>query len=156
MLKKGLLVALAALVVDQLHKNLMLHYFGFASGRMVEVTSFFNLVMVWNHGISFGILNNGTDDNALTLIIMALAIVSFLLFWLKKAENKYQATAIGLIIGGALGNVIDRAIYGAVADFFDFYIGTYHWPAFNIADSTIFIGVFLLVIESFIGIKKKS
>jgi len=154
-LRTGSIVALVALVADQLHKYLMLHEFGFMAGRFVEVTSFFNLVMVWNYGISFGMLNDADDGKqALILIIMTLAIVSFLFFWLRKAESKFQAASIGLVIGGALGNMLDRIFYGAVADFFDFHIAANHWPAFNIADVAISVGVFLLVVESFIGIKK--
>lgn len=154
-LTNGFIVALIVLVADQLHKYIMLHEFGFINGRFVEVTSFFNLVMVWNYGISFGIMNEGENSKqALMLVIMMLAIISFLVFWLRKAESKFQAVSIGLVIGGALGNMVDRIIYGAVADFLDFHINNYHWPAFNVADIAISVGVFLLVIESFVGIKK--
>jgi signal peptidase II len=149
MLKKGLLIALIALVVDQVHKYWMLHIFNIDEIGMVQVTSFFNLVMVWNHGISFGMFNDGDPHQyqPLMLSLLALVIVTILLFWLKKAENKFQVWGIGLVIGGALGNVIDRTLYGAVADFLDFHYDGFHWPAFNFADSFICVGVFLLVFE---------
>ena len=154
MMKRGLMIAFLVLVLDQFHKQFMLHYVGMIDGRIIEVTSFFNLVMVWNYGISFGILNNGSSSNALILVVMALAITAFLVLWLKKAENKYQAYTIGMVIGGALGNATDRIIYGAVADFLDFHYKNSHYPAFNVADIAISVGVFLLVVESFFGIKK--
>lgn len=167
-LKKGVLVALITLVLDQIHKSIMIYWVKMPNffmdglpvlqggGQVIEVTSFFNLVMVWNYGISFGMFSDSENSKALMLSILALAIVGFLLYLLRKAENAYTAWSIGLIIGGAIGNVIDRAVYGAVADFFDFHIAGYHWPAFNIADSTIFIGVFLLVTESFFNINKSD
>jgi signal peptidase II len=111
--KNGLLVALAVFAADQLHKYIMLHQFDFIDGKMVEVTSFFNLVMVWNYGISFGMMNNGSADNAIILAAMAVAIVSILVIWLRKITSKYEAIAVGMIIGGALGNALDRVMYGA-------------------------------------------
>lgn len=155
-LKTGLIIALFVLAADQLHKYIMLFEFDFIKGRMVEVTSFFNLVMVWNYGVSFGMMNDGENTKQVILLVtITLAIVAFLAFWLKKAESKLQSYSIGMVIGGALGNMTDRIIHGAVADFFDFYYNNYHWPAFNIADIAISVGVFLLVVESFIGIKEK-
>lgn len=122
----------------------------------VEVTSFLNFVMVWNRGVSFGMLNNN-EPSALQpylLSAFALLVVGILIYWLRSVADKYNATAIGLVTGGAIGNTIDRLIYGAVADFFDFHAWGYHWPAFNIADSVILIGVFMLVTDSFFNIKK--
>lgn len=149
MLKKGLVIAVIALIIDQIHKYVMLHVVNIGEVRTIEVTSFFNLVMVWNHGISFGMFNDGDPHQyqPMMLSLLSIAIVTILLLWLKKAETKWQVWGLGLVIGGALGNVIDRLIYGAVADFLDFYVGTYHWPAFNLADSFICVGVFLLVLE---------
>lgn len=157
MLKRGLIIAAIAFIIDQLHKTWMLHSYEIAEKGKVQITEFFNLVMVWNHGVSFGMFNDGPSKvQAYLLVILSLIIVGVLLVWLKKLhDEKWNATAIGLVIGGALGNVLDRLLYGAVADFFDFHVAGYHWPAFNFADSFIFIGVFMLVTEGFF-VKKKA
>lgn len=150
----GVIIMLLALIADQLHKYIMLHVVGMMDGRIIEVTSFFNIVMVWNYGISFGMFNDGTSSNAYILVIMSVAVCGFLFAWLRRTNSKLQTIALGMVIGGALGNAVDRLAYGAVADFLDFYIGRNHWPAFNIADICISVGVFLLVIESFFDIRK--
>jgi signal peptidase II len=98
--------------------------------------------------VSFGLFATGTDLGPWILSILALVIVAVLLFWLRKAEGILIPIAIGLIVGGAIGNVIDRVIYGAVVDFLDVYWGSYHWPAFNVADSSITVGAILLVADS--------
>ncbi len=110
---------------------------------------FFNLTMVWNQGISFGLLHSDSNDGPLILSALSLIIVLFFLFWLRKSTSALQSTAIAMIIGGALGNVMDRLRFGAVIDFLDFYAGGIHFPAFNLADSCVCIGVFLLIIPSF-------
>ena len=155
-LKTGIIIALAILAADQLHKYLMLHTVGMIDGRVIEVTSFFNLVMVWNYGISFGMFNNGSPANAYLLSFMAVAISAFLYVWMKRTNSKWQTIALGMVIGGAIGNAIDRVIYGAVADFLDFHYYHDHWPAFNVADISISVGVFLLVVESFFDIRKNK
>lgn len=114
---------------------------GFAS---VSVMSNFNLTMVWNEGVSFGMMQG---SNILFLTGLALVISAILLYCLMKSETVFEAVSYGMIIGGAMGNVIDRLRFGAVADFFDVYVGTYHWPAFNIADACITIGVVFLLVQ---------
>lgn len=147
----GLLLALAILVADQILKGWIVEEV-MNPPRVIEVTPFFNIVMVWNRGISFGLFNSGSSLNALILPILALLIVALLLYWLWRAEGRLAPTALGLIIGGALGNVIDRFNYdGAVADFLDFHVAGYHWPAFNLADAAICVGAFLFVLESLFG-----
>ncbi len=145
---KGIVIALVVLLLDQLNK---FHLVGkFRSGEMiapVEVTPFFNLVMVWNPGISFGMFQD-MHHAPYFFSALALIIVAILLIWLRKCESKMQMWAIGFVIGGAIGNVIDRILYGKVADFYDFHIAGYHWPAFNIADSAVFIGAVMLCIDS--------
>ena len=108
----------------------------------VQVAPFFNIVLVWNYGISFGIFAGHRQP--LLLVIMSAAIIAILLLWLAKNTSTFTACALGFIMGGAIGNVIDRLRFGAVVDFLDFHIDNYHWPAFNIADSCIFIGVVVL------------
>lgn len=117
--------------------------------RGVEVTPFFNLVLVWNYGISFGMLSEHGDAVRLGLIAVTIAIIVGLCLWLRRVSDRYTASAIGLVLGGAVGNLLDRFRYGAVVDFLDFHWGPYHWPAFNVADSAIVVGVALLAWKSF-------
>jgi len=142
-------VALLVLVLDQLVKWVMLELVGIASRPAVEVTGWFKLVMVWNHGISFGMLSAPESYMPYVLILVAL-LISGLLLWLGlRAHHPREWIAYAMIIGGAIGNVIDRIRFGAVADFFYFHIGRIGWPAFNIADAAICIGVMLLLWQSF-------
>ncbi len=116
--------------------------------RVIPVTPFFNLVIGWNRGVSFGLFGGDSGLNSWILVLIALAIVVMLLLWLRRAETPWMAAAIGLIIGGALGNVIDRLVAGAVADFLDFHLAGYHWPAFNVADTAIAVGAAALILDS--------
>ncbi len=113
----------------------------------LEITSFFNLVQVWNRGVSFGMLNDLTHGK-LIIICLNLTISSILVVWLFKNKHPYLTLSLSFIIGGALGNLIDRIMNNAVADFLDFHIMGYHWPAFNLADSFVFIGVAMLLLEN--------
>lgn len=111
------------------------------------ITSFFNIVMVWNYGVSFGMFNTQDDQGALILSILAMILVLILLIWMMDTKNRTQGLCLALIIGGAIGNVFDRMRFGAVIDFLDIHVYGYHWPAFNIADSCIVIGVFFLILH---------
>lgn len=111
----------------------------------IEMTSFFNLTMVWNEGVSFGMFQNG---NPWPLTVVSLGIASLFGVWLTRAKSWVEAITLSLVIGGALGNVIDRIHFGAVADFLDFHIYGWHYPAFNLADSFITVGIVLLLIYS--------
>ncbi len=120
--------------------------------QVIPVTSFFNIVLGFNRGVSFGIFDNGSQIARWLLVILALAISAALVVWMTRAATWWVVAALGLIVGGALGNVIDRALIGAVVDFLDFYWAEYHWPAFNIADSAIFAGAAVLIADSlFVG-----
>ena len=112
------------------------------------MTPFFNLVLAWNPGVSFGMFNSGSPLAVWGLAAVALLIVVALLVWLTRVGHWLGAAAIGLIVGGAVGNVIDRLRFGAVADFLDFHVSGYHWPAFNVADSAITIGVLFLLYDA--------
>ena len=114
----------------------------------IEVLAFFNIVLAYNRGVSFGMFAAGSDAGKWMLVGVAGVITVFLLHWLTKATNRLSVWALGLIIGGAIGNVIDRIVTGAVVDFLDFHAYGYHWPAFNVADISIFIGAALLIAES--------
>lgn len=117
----------------------------------VPVTDFFNLVLVWNTGVSFGMFQSGSEIGRWLLVGLAVAIAVILLFWLRREQSVLSRLAIWLILAGALGNVIDRVRYGAVVDFLDFHAFGYHWPAFNVADSAIVVGAALLVGDSLFG-----
>lgn len=121
----------------------------------IKITDFFSLVYVWNRGVSFGMFNKLKDSQLIFTIIQFL-IIMVLFFWLFSNEKRHFTYALGLIIGGAFGNVIDRINKGAVADFLDFHIGAYHWPAFNLADSCVFIGVVILIFDEVIFSKKND
>jgi signal peptidase II len=114
----------------------------------IDLLPFFNLVMVWNKGISFGLFNDHSTYGPLLLIILACIIVAVFCVWLRRTTSALTAAGLVLIIGGALGNMLDRVRFGAVADFLDFHLFGYHWPAFNIADSAICIGIAMLLIYS--------
>jgi signal peptidase II len=147
MLRLGLGVALAVAVLDRLSKVLMLSLFE-EVGEAIEVTSFLNLVMVWNPGVSFGLLQSWSPFMPWLLSALSGAIVGGLVWWLAKAKGRWLSGALGLVIGGAVGNVIDRLWYGAVADFIDFHLAGHHWPAFNVADTAIVVGVAVLVLDA--------
>ena len=154
MAKTGYLIAVPVILFDQITKWWILASI-MQPPRTIPLTAFFNLVLAWNNGISFGLFNNNSDSNALILSILAIFIIICLHFWLNKAETKKIAIGLGLIIGGAIGNVIDRLVHGAVVDFLDFYFNTYHWPAFNVADSCITIGAIILIFDSLFSINQK-
>ena len=162
----GFSIALDILILDQISKWLILEYvmraqvqpnaspvglwdwlmkapprFPYAS---VEVLPFFNLTMVWNEGISFGMFHG---SGIWILCGMALVITVLFSVWLTRAKGWLQAVSLALVIGGAIGNVMDRLRFGAVADFFDFHIMGWHYPAFNVADCAIVVGIALLVID---------
>ncbi len=152
----GLLMAATMIALDQLSKHYLLGIFRLPERGQVEVLPFFNLVSVWNHGVSFGMFSNPEGAGRFILIAIAAVIALVLYGWLRKAEGRLASLAIGLVIGGALGNIIDRLVLGAVFDFLDVHAYGYHWPAFNVADSAICIGVFILCIESFLPSRIKE
>ncbi len=139
----GLLFSLLVIVVDQITKNLVvvLMYEGHK-----EILPVFNLVHVWNRGVSFGLFNH-EHSGAWLLSLLSLAITAFFLRWLWKTDHKPLAVAIGCVIGGALGNVIDRIRFQAVVDFLDFHWGDWHYPAFNVADSAIVLGIAYIILD---------
>ena len=147
LMRAGLILAAIIIVADQASKWLLQDML--LKQPVIEVIpGFFNLVMVWNRGISFGMLGGAGALPPWVLSAIAVAICVGLFLWLRAARSRWTAWAIGLVIGGAIGNVIDRARWGAVFDFADFYIGRWHWPAFNVADAAIVVGVLALLAES--------
>lgn len=155
MFLQGLGLAALVLIVDQASKFALLEAFSYVPD-VVPITGFFNVVLVWNKGISFGLFNNGSPWVSYVLTGLALGISGFLVYWLRKNERRLTMIAIGLVLGGALGNVIDRLVHGAVVDFLDFYAFGYHWPAFNVADSAISVGVVLVLLDGLFEGRKRA
>lgn len=151
----GLSMAFLAFVVDQFSKWQTAVFFVNEESPKA-ITSFFNLVEAWNTGVSFSLFDDGGVWGAVALSIFALLVVVFLLSWLRHETSPLVQAALGLIIGGALGNVVDRLRFGAVYDFLDFHYRGWHWPAFNAADSFICIGAFLIIVHSLVNHKKTS
>jgi signal peptidase II len=142
----GFAAAVVALAVDQAHKAWMLGPFAIEEKGRVALTPFLDLVMVWNRGISYGLLTQEGDVGR--IILIAIGLVGAVLFgwWLWATRGLLAAVSLGLILGGALSNVIDRLVYGAVADFFLLHWGDFEWYVFNLADVWIVAGVVGLVL----------
>lgn len=143
----GLITALLALAADQLNKYWMIEIYEIGSRGRVAVTSYLDLVMLWNPGISFGQLPQYGDLGRYILIGFSAVAVIAMSIWLAYAHSRLIAASVGLIVGGALGNLIDRIVHGAVADFFSFHYAGYYWYVFNIADVAITLGVLGLLID---------
>lgn len=150
MIRYGLLISLLVVALDQATK-LWVVFDVMSPPQIIEVTSFFNIVMVWNKGASFGLFSTDSPWTRYGLAAVAIVITVVMIVWLRKAETRWLATGLGLVIGGAIGNVIDRFAYGAVADFLDFHVAGYHWPSFNAADISICVGVGFLLLDGLIG-----
>lgn len=146
-----LALCLGVVCLDQLTKFWILQHLNGSGANFIQIIPrFFQLVVVWNHGVSFGMFNN-SGANQWILVIISLLVIMALLYWFTKTQqsNLLAAISIALIVGGAFGNIIDRLYHGAVLDFLLFYWRQYHYPAFNIADSAICVGAFLLFCSSF-------
>jgi signal peptidase II len=166
--RQGAVVAVAALAADQIFKNVMLYALNFICAEprpptvlvlpecglrdllpQIEIAPFLNLVMVWNRGVSYGLFQAGGLSGTIMLTVFSLAAVAALSWWLRSADRRLLAWGLGLVIGGALGNVIDRILYGAVADFFHFHAFGRDWYVFNVADAAITVGVVALLVDAF-------
>jgi signal peptidase II len=154
--RQAMALVVATLLVDQLSKELLLHYLLKAGASVPVIDDFLRLVIVWNRGVSFGILGGDRALPAWALSGVAVVVCVGLFVWLRRTDRPLAAWGIGLVIGGAIGNVIDRARWGAVFDFADFHVREWHWPAFNVADSAIVVGVGLMLIDSLIGEKRRA
>jgi signal peptidase II len=155
-LRAGILSAVVTLVLDQASKTWLLHVFDLARKGTVKVTPFFDLWLAWNIGISFGWLQSDSQAAQIALMaVKAIAVVA-LAIWMARSRTLLATIALGLIIGGAIGNGIDRLVYGAVVDFALFHIeiggNTYNWYVFNLADVAIVAGVAALLYDSLLGV----
>jgi lipoprotein signal peptidase len=152
MLRIGLILAAVILVADQASKWAMLEVLRLPEVRHIPLVALgpfgFDLTMVWNRGVTFGMLSGDAPWTQAALGAVALLIAAFLLRWMARAENRATALALGAVVGGAVGNVIDRARFGAVADFFDAHAWGWHWYVFNVADAAIVLGVLTLVADA--------
>jgi signal peptidase II len=144
----GLLLAALVLALDQATK-VLIHQVVMVPPRIIEVTGFLNLVLVWNPGISFGLLGEGSAVQVWLLSAFGTIVAGGLIAWLiVGVPGRLASAAVGLVAGGALGNVIDRLRFGAVMDFVDVHAYGWHWPAFNVADAGITFGVIGLLLDS--------
>lgn len=151
----GVAAAVLVFAIDQASKLWLLYGFDLANQGIVRLTPFLNFVLTWNYGISYGLFAQETDFGRFVLLALKTAAVVILWVWLARSESKLTAVALGLIIGGAFGNAIDRVLHGAVMDFVLFHITTpsfrFTWYVFNLADVAIVAGVVGLLYESFLG-----
>ena len=147
----GLAAALAACLADQALKLWLLFGFDLAQRGVVPLAPVLDLRLVWNTGISYGLLQQQTALGGLILLLGKILAVGLLWAWLARTRSRLAALSLGLIIGGAIGNAIDRLAYGAVADFVHFHVGSFSWYVFNLADAAIVAGVIGLLYESFLG-----
>jgi signal peptidase II len=155
MLRFGLILAAIVIAADQFAKYLVLGPLGFSPPgclQMIapcgfrELSPFFDLRMVWNRGVSFGLLRADADLARWGLVALSFVISGVFVWWLRAAEGRLTAVSLGLVVGGALGNVIDRIRFGAVADFLDFSGFWFPW-VFNVADAAITVGAVLLALD---------
>jgi signal peptidase II len=155
-LRSGVIAAVAVLALDQASKLWLLFVFDIARRGAVAVTPFFDLVLAWNVGISFGWFQNDSQLAQIGLMIVKAVAVIVLAIWMARSRTALATIALGLIIGGAIGNGIDRFAYGAVVDFALFHLqiggNTYNWYVFNLADVAIVAGVAALLYDSFLGV----
>ncbi|MDB5396638.1 MAG: lspA [Rhodospirillales bacterium] len=142
------IAAILGVIADQGSKWALLEIVGLRENpRNIRILPVFDIVMWWNQGTSFSLFRTGEAWGPYIFSIAALAIIGILVLWLSRIVSPILAAALGAVIGGALGNVVDRLRFGAVADFFYAHLGEYGWPAFNIADSLIVVGIGVLVFD---------
>jgi signal peptidase II len=148
---RWLWLSLIVILLDQATKQWIES--SFMVFEVERILPFFNLTLAYNKGAAFSFLSDQSGWQRWFLAAVAAVVTTVLALWMRglRDQEKLTAISLALIIGGALGNLIDRLLFGHVIDFLDFYIGQYHWPAFNVADSAIFIGVVLMIYEALFG-----
>lgn len=151
----GLSIILVAVILDQWSKFYILNDL-MIPPRVIEITSFFNLVLAWNTGVSFSMFNSYGSVGTFVLITVSCLISIGFFIWMMRVKNYWLLVGIALIIGGAIGNLIDRIRFGAVLDFLHVYYESFSWPAFNLADTFITIGVICILLESLLMHKGES
>ncbi len=146
----GGIAALVTLTLDQANKLWLIFVYGIETHQPVQLTPFLDVIFAKNTGISYSLLRAETDGQRFTLLAFVAVATLCLCIWLWRSRTMLVGLALGLIVGGALGNAIDRFAYGFVADFYHFHVGTFSWYVFNLADVAIVAGVGLLLLESFL------
>ena len=147
----GLLIALVALAIDQGSKQWLIFVYGIKDRQPVRLAPFLDIVLVWNRGISYSLFTTQGSTGRLVLLGLTMVAIVALAIWLSRTRSWQGAIALGLLIGGALGNAYDRYTYGAVADFVWFHYGDFSWYIFNGADVAIVVGVAVLIVDAFFG-----
>lgn len=142
----ALTLAMLIFGIDQISKTVVLGFYD-SNTWPITVTPFFNLVLVWNEGVSFGLLGGGSELQRWALTALAFGVAAGLFVWAGYTKESAQSLAFPLIAAGAVGNGIDRILHGAVVDFLDFHVAGWHWPAFNVADSAIVFGAAVLLFD---------
>jgi signal peptidase II len=154
--RPGIIAAVTVLALDQASKLWLLFVLDISHRGAVRVAPFFDLVLAWNPGISFGWLQNDGQLAQISLMVVKALAVIVLAIWMARSRSQLSTLALGLIIGGAIGNAIDRVAYGAVVDFALFHVqiggNTFNWYVFNLADVAIVAGVAALLYDSFLGV----
>jgi signal peptidase II len=147
----GVIVAVATFLADQASKLWLLLVADIIEKGPFQIASFFEFTVVWNRGISYGLFQQHSEMGRWLLIALSIAAAIWLGWMMWRAESRMGAASLGLIIGGALGNAVDRVAYGAVFDFAHFFIGEWSWYVFNVADAAIVVGVAGLLYDTLIG-----
>lgn len=144
--RTGLLVALIVLVLDQGSKLALIYGTDLRLTYPWVILPFFDLTVVWNRGISYGLFQQDSELGRWVLTAVKIGAAAFLAYWVRRAASRWEAAGIGMIIGGAVGNAIDRIVHGAVFDFAHFHVGDFSWYVFNVADTAIVVGVGLMLL----------
>jgi signal peptidase II len=152
----GLAAALATLALDQATKLFVLFGLDLPLREPLRLAPFLDLIVVWNRGISYGLFQQDSEIGRWALVAISLAAALGLSLWIRRATGRILALSLGLIVGGALGNVIDRFAYGAVFDFIHIHVGSFSWYVFNVADAAIVAGVVGLLYDSFVLEKRRA
>jgi signal peptidase II len=152
----GFGLALLTLILDQATKLSLLFVYELPVREPVRLTPFLDLMVVWNRGISYGLFQQESDAGRWVLILVSIAAAIALSVWIRRTRGHLLAASLGLIVGGAIGNVIDRLAYGAVFDFIHVHAGTFSWYVFNVADAAIVAGVAGLLYDSFVLEKRRG
>jgi len=152
----GATIALGTLALDQASKLYLLFGYVLPVRDPLVLAPFLELVVVWNRGISYGLFQQHTEIGRWLLIAVSGAAAVALAIWMRRAQTRLLAAALGLIIGGAVGNAIDRIAYGAVFDFIHVHVGGLSWYVFNVADAAIVAGVIGLLYDSFVGERARA
>jgi len=154
MKRYGFTSLLLTFFIDQLTKWAVVHVI-MNPPRIIPVTPFFNLVLAWNTGVSFSLFASSDKLQLWSLVGLTSLIAIVLFSWMLREKNFITCLGLGMIVGGAIGNIVDRVIYGAVIDYLQFYVGSFYWPAFNMADAAICVAAGLMIMES-LGLFKRK